>query len=371
VSGDIDDWLFEVCCFFIFGLCYLVLLAANLQAAIIFGVFTVVYVLWWRQQRLKAAEEAKERRVKAEKEAEERRIKAEKEAEEQKVRAAREAEEQRKQAIALARQREDLYEYDSSIQLSHQRSTKNIFKTPSAWAASIEARYEEARRHLLDADLVFNDDVYLFNQYRKQLQTELIPKYEDAIRPFFNDLCLKDKDIPTPRELKAAVDFVYPYNLQPAAIHQKLAVISQILGQNMARNLQGKNLMKLEQKDVMSLAITAAISGVHYLFTISQQRTALEKVQGEVDLKCEEISGAIKTYGRLSENLRLDKSKHESVENYLMRYLNEVIRLSSEGKVLIELQELDQKLVEQCYRGGQLLKQILQKDVITPINDRN
>jgi hypothetical protein len=184
-----------------------------------------------------------------------------------------------------------------------------------------------------------------------------------------NDLRLRDKDIPMPPELKAAVDFVYPSHLQMAAIHREVADIAQHLGQGIARSLQGKNPMKLQQADMMSLAITAAISGVNYLFTVSQQRTKLEKLQAQVDLICEEISGAIRTYGRESENLKLSKSAHESFESYLMRYLDKVVYLSSRGDVLTKLQESDQKLVEQCYRGGQALKQILQQDIITPINN--
>ena len=361
---------FKFVVFFFLGLVYLIFLATNPRAAIFIGVLVIIlYILGAKQQKAKAEKDAENRRMREiaarqHKEIEEQRRK------ELEVQRQRELALARQEELALARQRADLYNYDPSIQAFDQRSTKNIFETPRSWAAAIEARYEAARRHLSDADLVFNDDVEQFNQYRLQLQTELIPRYEAAIRPFFNDLCLRDDDIPMPRELKAAVDFVYPSNLQPAAIHQELAGIAQGLGQGIARGLQGKNLMKLQQQDVMSLAITAAFSGVHYLFTVSQQRTKLEKVQAEVDLRCEEISGAIKTYGRLSEELKLVKSTHESVENYLMRYLDGVIRSSFRGKVLTELQESDQKLVEQCYRGGQALKQILQQDVITPINNR-
>ncbi|WP_414518006.1 hypothetical protein [Nostoc sp. PCC 9305] len=333
--------------FFILGLIYLILLAAAPKTAIILGVVNLIgYLLWSRQKKEKQRRRAEEQRKRAE--------------------------EQRRKSIALARQREDLYEYDPSIQPSYKRSTKNIFENPKEWAESIERRYEMAQKHIQDAELVLNDDIEQFNQYRNQLQMELIPKYENAISPYFDELYRRDKNIPTPRELKVAIDFVYPSNLQPSAINGELTGISQRFAQNIASSLQGKNLMKLQKGDVgyiaASIAISAAISGILYLFTASQQRTKLEKLQADVDLMCEQISGAIRIYGKASEKIKQAKLVHEVAVNYIMRHLDTVIQSSSQSKKFSELQEAEQKTVEACYRGGESLKKILQQELIQPIN---
>jgi len=344
--------------FFILGFIYLIFLAAAPQTAIICGVAALIgYFFWSRQQR-------KKRRVKAEEER--------KKAEEQR----RKAEEQRRKAIALARQRDDLYEYDQSIQPSDKRSTKNIFENPEDWAASIQCRYNIAQKCVQDAELVVNDDVQELNQYRNQLKTELVSKYENAIRPYFNELSCRDNDIPTPKDLKVAIDFVYPSNLQPGTIHRDLAGISERFARgvsnSLANSLKNKNLMKLQQGDVVtiaaSIAIVAAISGIFYLFTASQQRTKLEKLQADVDLICEQIGGAIKTYGRAAQEIKHAKSVHEIAVSYVTRYLDIVIRLSSQGKQFSKLGSEEKKAVETCYRGGESLKKILQQDLIQPIS---
>jgi preprotein translocase subunit YajC len=288
--------------FFILGLIYLILLAAAPKTAIVLGVVTLIgYFFWSRQQKEKKRRKVEEERRQAE---EQRRI----------------AEEQRRRAIVLARQREDLYEYDPSIQLSDKRSTKNIFENPKDWAASIQRRYEIAQKYIQDAELVLNDDVQEFNRYRNQLQTELIPKYENAIRLYFDELSFRDNDIPTPKELKVAIDFTYPNSLQPTTIHGELTGISSRFARSIANSFQGKNLMKLQKGDVASIAvsivISAAISGIFYLFTASQQRTKLEKLQADVDLLCEQISGAIKTYGKASQEIKHAKLVHEVAVNY-------------------------------------------------------
>jgi preprotein translocase subunit YajC len=335
--------------FFILGFIYLIFLAAAPQTAIIWGVAALIgYFFWSRQQR--------EERKKAEEQC-------------------RKAEEQRRKAIALARQRDDLYEYDPSIQLSDKRSTKNIFENPEDWADSIQCRYNIAQKCVQDAELVLNDDVQQFNQYRSHLQTELVSKYENAIRPYFGELSSRDGDIPTPRELKVAIDFVYPSNLQPSAIHGGLTRISEGFARgvsnSLSNSLRNKNIMKLQQGDVVtiaaSIAITAAISGIFYLLTASQQRTKLEKLQADVDLICEQISGAIKTYGKASQEIKHAKLVHEVAVNYMMRYLDTVIQLSSQEKQFSELEREEQKAVETCYRGGESLKKILQQDLIQPI----
>lgn len=322
------------------------------------------FILWSRQSR-----EKQHKKPKAEnKSAEEQR----REAEEQRLR----VEEQRRKSIALARQREDLYEYDPSIQPSHKRSTKNIFENPKDWAGSIQQRCQTAQRHIQDAELVLNDDVQLFNQYRKQLQTELVPKYENAIKPYFNELSRRDNDIPTPRELKIAIDFVYPSDLQPNVIHRELAGISERFAHGMGNyfrnSLTNKNPMKMQQGDIVTLAastaIAAAIAGISYLYTTSQQRTKLEKLQAEVDLLCEQISGAIRVYGRSSQELEHVKLNHECAVSYVMRYLDTVIQLSSQEKQFSELNSEEQRAVEICYRGGESLKQILQQNLIQSIN---
>jgi|GEM_PF-2616405 len=344
--------------FFILGLIYLILLAVAPKTAIVLGVATLIgYSFWSRQQKEKKRRKVEEQRRQAE---EQRRI----------------AEEQRRIAIALARQREDLYEYNPSIQPSDKRSTKNIFENPEDWAESIQQRCKTAQKRTQDAELVLNDDVREFNQYRNQLQTELVSKYEDAIRPYFNELSRRDKDIPTPKELKVAIDFVYPINLQPGAIHGELMGISEKFTRGVANSLtsslKNKNIMKLQQGDIAaiaaSIAITAAISGILYLFTASQQRTKLEKLQADVDLLCEQISGAIKTYGKASQEIKHAKRVHEIAVNYMMCYLDAVIQLSSQGKQFSELEREEQKAVETCYRGGESLKKILQQDLIQPID---
>ena len=322
--------------FFILGFIYLIFLASKPGVAIVLGILTFVgYIFWSNQQKLKAVKEA---------------------------------EEKRKQAIALARQREGLYEYDSSIQPWHKRSTNNIFESPKKWAESIEERYELARKHILDAELVLNDDIELLSQYRHQLRTELIPKYEAAIKTFFNELSLRDKDIPIPKELKVAIDFVYPSDLQPKAINEDLIRSSQRFSQDILNAVQGRNITKLQKGEVISLAIITAIHGISHLVAESQQRAKLEKVQADVDLICEQISGAIKTYGRAAEEIKHLKSVHEVAANYVIRYLDTVIQLSTNGKLFSELQEPEQKSVEACYRGGQSLKQIMKQDVIQPIS---
>ncbi|MGJ3248849.1 MAG: hypothetical protein ACFE0I_22595 [Elainellaceae cyanobacterium] len=339
--------------FFILGLIYLILLAAAPKTAIVLGVATLIgYFFWSRQQKEKKRRKVEEERRQAE---EQRKI----------------AEEQRRKAIVLARQREDLYEYDPSIQPLDKRSTKNIFENPKDWAASIQRRYEVAQKYISDAELVLNDDVQEFNRYRNQLQTELVPRYENAIKPYFNELSFRDNDIPTPKELKVAIDFTYPNSLQPTIIHGELTGISSRFARSIANSFQGKNLMKLQKGDVasiaVSIAISAAISGIFYLFTASQQRTKLEKLQAEVDLLCEQISGAIKTYGKASQEIKHAKLVHEVAVNYMMRYLDAVIQLSSQEKQFSELEIEEQKAVETCYRGGESLKKILQQDLIQPI----
>jgi hypothetical protein len=359
---------------FILGIIYLNLLANSPGFAITLGVCTIGYILLSKQQKVKAAKIAEERRQKAiilaqkqeEEAAEQRRqelILAQKQAQE--------AEEQRKQAIVIARQRDDLYEYDPSIKESDKRSTKNMWENPAKWAEAIDARYGVAKKHVLDAELVLNDDIEQLNQYRRQLQAELIPKYEAAIRPFIEDLQLRDEDIPTPRELKIAIDFVYPNNLQPKVIHKDLMDLGQTAGQNIARTLQGKNVMKLQQGDLIVLGITLAFHGIIYLYTLSEQRTKLEQVQADVDKLCEQISGAIRTYGRSSEEIKHLKSVHQVAVNYMERYLDIALQLSTQGKTFAELQESERKAIETCYRGGQSLKQIMKQDVIKPIENTN
>ncbi|MCX5963147.1 MAG: hypothetical protein NT070_08370 [Cyanobacteria bacterium] len=140
----------------------------------------------------------------------------------------------------------------------------------------------------------------------------------------------------------------------------------------MSNSLRNKNIMKLQQGDVVTavaaLALTAAISGIFYLVTVSQQRVKLEKLQADVELICEQISGAVKTYGRAAQEIKHVKLVHEVAVNYLMRYLDAVIRLSSEGKQFSELEREEQRAVEACYRGGKSLKTILQQDLIQPIS---
>ncbi|NEP14025.1 MAG: hypothetical protein F6K14_28235 [Symploca sp. SIO2C1] len=228
-----------------------------------------------------------------------------------------------------------------------------------------------AKKHILDAELVLNDDIDKFSQYRNQLQSQLMPKYEAAIKPFFNELRLIDKNIPTPKELKVALDFVYPSDLQPDVIHKDLTRVSQHFSENVVSILQGKDLTKLQKGDLGSIAIAAVISGIFYLFTASQQRTKLEKLQADVDLLCEQISGAIKTYGRAAEEIKHTKLVHEVAVNYMLRHLDTVLQLSYQGKKFSELQETEQKAVETCYRGGESLKKIMQQDVIKPINRRS
>ncbi|MBD2498408.1 hypothetical protein [Nostoc sp. FACHB-280] len=333
--------------FFILGIIYLLCLAATPLVALILGAITFIgYVIWSKEQKIRVAKE-------------------------QKIRAAKETEEERKRAIALARQKHNLYEYDPSIQPSHKRSTSNIFENPKGWADSIKSRYEMAQNQVLDAELVLNDDIYQLIQYRNQLQSDLIPKYEAAIRPFFHELCLRDENIPTPRELKVALDFVYPNDLQPDAIHRELTNVFQGFSQNVVSVLQGKNLTQLQKGDIASIAIATAISGISYLYTTSQQRTKLEKLQADVDLMCEEISGAIRTYGKISEGIKQERWVHEVAVNCIMRHLDTVIQLSSQGKKLSELPETEQKAVEDCYKGGQSLKTIMQKEIVKPINRRN
>lgn len=325
--------------FFILGLIYLVFLRVAPQTALILGAVSLAgYFLWSKQQKIKAAKEA---------------------------------EEKRQQAIILARQREDLYEYDSSIQASHKRSTNNIFEHPGEWAKSIQERLEDAQKRLEDAKIVFNDDVDRLTQYRKQLQFELLPRYEAAIKPFFNELMLREQDIPTPQELKVAVDFRYPSDLQPAAIEKDLKNVLQGYSQSIVHSLNGKNLTKLQKADAASIAITTAIHAISYLFTTSQQRTKLEKVQADVDAVCEQISGAIKTYGTASEGVKHTKFVHEVAANYTNRNLETATHLSRTGQKLSDLDESEQRAIEDCYRGGQSLKKIMQQDVIKPINRSN
>ena len=83
---------------------------------------------------------------------------------------------------------------------------------------------------------------------------------------------------------------------------------------------------------------------------------------------CEQISGAIKTYGKASQEVKHAKLVHEVAVNYMMRHLDAVIQLSSQGKQFSELQIEEQKAIETCYRGGESLKKILQQDVIQPIS---
>lgn len=355
---DCNDWLLKVSWLFCSGIYLPNIFGSSTSDSDYLGCGYPHRVFFWsRQQREK-------KRVKAEEER--------KKAEEQR----REAEEQRRKAIILARQRDDLYEYDPSIQPSDKRSTKNIFENPKDWAESIQRRYRIAQRCVQDAELVLNDDVQEFNRYRNQLKTELVSKYETAIRPYFNELSYRDDDIPTPKELKVAIDFVYPNNLQPGAIHGDLAGISERFARgvsnSISNSLKGKNIMKLQQGDVVtmaaSIAITAAISGIFYLITASQQRTKLEKLQADVDLLCEQISGAIKTYGRASQEIKHVKLVHEVAVNYTMRHLDTVIQLSSQGKQFSELEREELKAVETCYRGGESLKKILKQDLIQPIS---
>ena len=345
----------------ILGIFYLIFFRINPRLAIFLGIPAVIgYFFWSKQQKIRSAEERQKR-------LEEKRQQAIILAEQQQE----QLEQQRQQAIILARQREDLYAYDPSIQALDKRSTSNIFESPHKWAEAIERRYEAARTHLVDAELVLNDDIDLFNRYRDRLQTELIPKYEAAIEPFFDELSLRDKDIPTPAELKVAVDFVYPIDLQPNEINRQISMHSQTYGNSVRNILQGKNITHLQQKDLMSLAFVAVIAIITYLFTVSKQREKLEKAQADVDLICEQMSGAIKTYGRASDEIKHLKLVHEVAVNYLMRYLDPVSQLTATGKTFTDLQESERQAVEICYRGGESLKKIITQDIIKPITSTN
>lgn len=363
----------------ILGIFYLIFLVRSPGLAIFLGIPAVIgYIFWSKQQKIRAAEK---RRQELEQQRQQAIILAEqqqKRLEEQRQQAIilaeqqqKQLEEQRQQAVLLARQRENLYAYDPSIQALDKRSTKNIVESPDKWAEAIEGRYEAARKHLGDVELVLNDDIDLFNQYRNQLQTELIPKYEAAIRPFFDELSLRDNEIPTPRELKAAVDFVYPMDLQPNEINKEISKYFQTYGNSIRKILQDKNLAHLQQRDITSLAFVAVIAITTYLFTISKQREKLEQVQADLDLICEQISGAIKTYGRASDEIKHLKLVHEVRVNYLMLYLDTVSQLTSTGKTFDDLQESERKAVEICYRGGQSLKEIITQDIIKPITSTN
>jgi hypothetical protein len=332
--------------FFILGLIYLVFLAAAPRTALILGAASLAgYFFWSKRRKIRAAKAAD--------------------------RAAKEAEEKRLQAIILARQREDLYEYDPSIQPSHKRSTNNIFEHPGKWAKSIQERLEDAQKRLEDAKLVFNDDVDRLTEYRRQLQADLLPKYEIAIKPFFDELLVRDQDIPTPQELKFAIDFRYPNDLQPAALDKDLNNVLRGYSRSITNSLSGKELTKLQKADAASIAITTAIHAIGYLFTTSQQRTKLEKVQADVDAVCEQISGAIRTYGTASEGVKHTKLVHEVAANHTKRNLETAIHLSHTGKNLSELDESKQRVIEDCYRGGQSLKKIMQQDIIKPISRSN
>ena len=321
--------------FFVLGLIYLIFLAVAPRTALILGAVSLIgYFFWSKQQKTKAAKEAAEKR---------------------------------RQAIIQARQREDLYEYDPSIQSSHKRSTSNIFEHPGEWAKSIESRYEDAQKRLLDAELVLNDDIDNLTAYRNQLRTDLLPKYEAAIKPFFEELLLRDKDIPTPQELKAAIDFTYPNDLQPKAIHKNLNTVVQEYSQSIVGLLDGKNLTKLQRGDAASIAIATAIHGIAYLFTASQQRIKLEKLQADVDIICSQVSGAIRAFGTASKEIRNIRLMHDGAVNRLQRYLYAVAQLSSTGKKLSDLEESEQRVVEACYRAGESLKEIIKKNLIETI----
>lgn len=318
-----------------FGLMYLVFLATEPQIALIFGVILLVgYFLLKKQKKLKAAKEA---------------------------------EEKRKQAINLARQREDLYKYDPSVLPSDKRSTNNIWENSSQWSEAIQRRLKNAQKHLDDASLVFNDDVDQLTKYRKQLQNGLLKEYKEAIKPFYNDLLLRGQDLPESSELKVAINFRYPDYLQPAQIDKDINDIVIGCSQSISMHFNGRGFKNFGRADAISITIMILIHVLSYLHTNSQQRKELEKVQAQIDIICQEISGAIATYGRASEQIAELKKWHQEHETTIRGSLKTVSHLSKTGKKLSDLSTLKQKVITDCYIAAKCLEQFMNKDLIQAI----
>ena len=273
--------------------------------------------------------------------------------------------------IKKALQREDLFVYEPSKSVHNIRSTQNIFEVPEKWAKSIENRYNEAQEHLKDVKIVVANDIDDLYQYRNNLKSKFIPKYEAAINPFLDELILIDSEIPTPRPLEVAIEFTFPSDLQPTAIQKSLQLQFDGCRRSLNNFMAGKDITKFKKDEYILVILIFAFHYITFLINASKQRKELEKIQAEVDAICAEISGAISTYGISSEEIKHAKIVHEVAVSFVTPHLDLVAQITSQGKSISELTEKEKKAVETCYRGGQSLKLIMQKEIVQPINRNN
>lgn len=325
--------------FFLFALTYVIFLANAPQAALVLGIVLVAAYFFVLKAKSIAAK--------------------------------REEREKRKRALVLARQQDDLYEYNPSIQALPKRSVISLFESPRKWSRLLQERYEDAQRRLLYAEVALNDDIDQLTQHRKKLQSTLLPEYEMAINPFFDELESRKNSITLSPELRAVVDFQYPKDSTPNQVKKDLDKVISNYSRSVISSLSGKNLSKLQATDVASVAVITAINGITYLSKASDQRRKLEQAQGDIDSICEQISGAIKTYGVMSKNIQNIKRIYDASAAHIRERMIFVKQLASTEKRLSEMEESDRMAIEAFYKVGQMLKKAIEDCKIVEPIERN
>lgn len=274
----------------------------------------------------------------------------------------RKAEKEQKKAIAVARSRPDLFDFDPSIRSRGVRDVQGRFSDLRPWATSIQDRYNKAEGSLKDAEIVVNDDIAQLAAYRQSLRETTLQTYEVAIRPFKQSLSLIAESIPIPKKLREASEFVYPASLQPKAIQREINSISARTGNAISNQISAKGgISNMKQGDYLGIAISAAIATLFAATAQSRQRTELEKLQAEVDQYCEQVRGAVSMYGAVAANVDLLRKHHETSVSFMMDKYNLVSGFPR--SMGLESMDADKKSeLEKFYMAGEQLKQLMRVD---------
>ena len=298
-------------------------------------------------------------------------VKKEKEAEEQRQKAIqkeKEAEEQRQKAILRARQRPDLFKFDTSVGIEEIKKHEKA-RNPVAWAEAIQKRYGNAEAALHDATIVVNDDIDKISVYRKQLHQDVVQEYERIIRPFKYDLSLSVDKIPHPKGLVSANNFSFPQDMQPQTIQKnlnsKIRNISSDTSISINDYISGRGgFSNLNKGDVVVIGIQVVIAFIRQEKLRSEQLKEVQKLQADVDTICEQISGAIKVLGEASDEIKYLHKKHEDTASFMMQYYETVKTLTDQNKSLQDLSQYELRSVEALYVAGKQLKRLMQINVM-------
>jgi hypothetical protein len=274
------------------------------------------------------------------------------------------AEEERQQAILRARQRSDLFEFDTSVGINEIKRYEQA-RNPIAWAEALQRRYNNAEAALNDALIVVNDDIDKLAAYRQQLSDNQVQMYERVIQPFKNELLLCADRIPHPHGLVVVTEFTFPQDMQPQAISKKIISLMSNSGSQLSKYVSTtKDLSNLEKSDYFLIAIQFFIVWIRFKKAQEEQITEVLKLQGNINKTCEQISGAIKALGEAADDIKYLYKQHEDTISFMRQYFKTVQALANMNKSLESLSKEERQSVEALYIGRKQLKRLMEVDIM-------